>query len=97
MLKPYKSNKQWIYNCRHADKKYSRYDAHRFIDKCFLQGLVGDYDTCYYNDCRVKLQYVHYQDNLATIERLDNTIGHIKSNCVLSCRACNHKKKSNNI
>ena len=89
--------KQWISHCRHADKKYSRYDADRFIDKCFLKGLVEDYDTCYYPDCKIKLQYFHYQDNLATIERLDNSIGHIKSDCVLSCRACNFKRKSNNI
>ena len=38
--------RQWISHCRHTDKKYSRYDADRFIDKCFLKGLVEDYDTC---------------------------------------------------
>ena len=58
---------QWIHHCRYIDKKNSRYDADRFIDRCFLQGLVEDYDTCYYNVCRVKPQYILYQDDLATL------------------------------
>ena len=87
---------EWILNSRRCDKKYGRYDADRFIDKCFLKGLVEDYENCYYSDCNVKLQYVHFQDDLATIERLNNNIGHVKSNCVLACLKCNNLKKSNN-
>ena len=33
---------QWILNCRHADRNCNKYDADRFIDKCFLKGLVED-------------------------------------------------------
>ena len=73
------------------------YDADRSIDKCFLKGLIEDYNQCYYRDCEVNLQYTEYQDDLATIERLDNSIGHIKSNCVLCCLKCNLSKKSNNL
>lgn len=86
--------KQWISSSRQADRKYKRYDADRFIDKCFLQGLIEDYPKCYYEDCKVKLQFDEFQDDLATIERLDNTIGHMKSNCVLCCKSCNNKRKS---
>ena len=78
-----------------TDKKFNIYDANNFIDKCFLEGLIEEYPNCYYDDCKVELQYVEYQDNLATIERLNNTIGHIKSNCVLCCLKCNLMKKSN--
>ena len=60
------------------------YDADRFIDKCFLEGLVEDYKQCYYGDCEVNLQYTEYRNDLASIERIDNSIGHIKSNCVLT-------------
>ena len=70
------------------------YDADRFIDKCFLEGLVEDYKQCYYGDCKVNLQYTEYRNDLASIERLDNSIGHIKSNCVLCCLKCNVSKKS---
>ena len=87
--------KQWVNDCRSSDKKYNRYDPDRFIDKCFLQGLVEDYPNCYYEDCQVKLQYVDYGDDLASIERLDNSLGHVKSNCVLACLKCNNLKKSN--
>ena len=91
------SIKQWIFSSRQYDKMRNIYDADRFIDKCFLEGLIEDYKQCYYGDCKVNLQYTEYQDDLATIERLDNSIGHIKSNCVLCCLKCNVSKKSNNL
>ena len=84
-----------ITHSRTKDKKLNIYDADRFIDKCFLEGLVEEYKFCYYKDCNIELQYVEYQDDLATIERLDNTTGHTKNNCVISCLKCNHMKKSN--
>ena len=92
---PIKVNiEQWIFNSRQYDKMRNIYDADRFIDKCFLEGLVEDYKQCYYGDCKVNLHYTEYQDDLATIERLDNSIGHIKSNCVLCCMKCNKSSKS---
>ena len=95
---PIKVNiEQWIFSRRQYDKKRNIYDADRFIDKCFLEGLVEDYKQCYYGDCKVNLQYTEYQDDLATIERLDNSIGHIKSNCVLCCLKCNKSRKPNNL
>ena len=78
----------WISASRQKDKKFNIYDANNFIDKCFLKGLMEDYPNCYY--CNIHLQYVEYQDDLATIERIDNSIGHIKSNCVVACRSCNY-------
>ena len=95
---PIKVNiKQWIFSRRQYDRMYNIYDADRFIDKCFLKGLVEDYHQCYYGDCKVNLQYAEYRNDLATIERLDNSIGHIKSNCVLCCLKCNLSKKSNKV
>ena len=95
------SIKQWIFSSWQYDKMRNIYDADRFIDKCFMEGLVEDYKQCYYGDCKdadglgpVNLQYTEYQDDLATIERLDNSIGHIKSNCVLCCLKCNKSNKS---
>ena len=87
---------RWVYRSRQDDKEKHRYDANNFIDYCFLEGLVEDYPKCYWEDCQVKLQYIDYQDDLATIERLDNSIGHIKSNCVLACKKCNCSSKKSN-
>ena len=99
---PVKVNiEQWIFNSRQYDKMRNIYDADRFIDKCFLKGLIEDYKQCYYGDCKdavgqgpVNLQYTEYRNDLASIERLDNSIGHIKSNCVLCCLKCNKMNKS---
>ena len=82
--------KNIISQSRKSDKDKNRYDADRFIDKCFMTGLTEDYHNCYY--CKVKMQYINYSDDLATIVRLDNSLGHIKSNCVLACRKCNYSK-----
>jgi len=81
------SIRRWIIHSKESDKKYNRFDVDRFIDKCFLKELVRDYPNCYY--CKIELQYIEYNDTLATIERLNNSIGHIKSNCVLCCKKCN--------
>ena len=87
--------RHWVFDRRSYDKKCNIYDPDCFIDKCFLQGLVEDYPNCYYEDCQVQLQYVDYTDNLASIEQLDNSLDHIKSNCVIACLKCNNLKKSN--
>ena len=75
----------WLKGARQSDKTNNRYDPDRLIDKCFLKGLIEDYPTCYYEHFKTPLHYRDYQDNLATIERINNSIGHIKSNCVLCC------------
>ena len=84
----------WLQSARQGDRKYNRYDADRFIDKCFLKGVVEDFPTCYYEGCKLLSNTRFYQDDLAMIERLDNSIGHIKINCVLSCLRWNRMKKS---
>lgn len=87
--------KNMISHSKQADKKYNKYDEFHHIDKDFLEGLLDKYTHCYYDDCNVELQIMTRQDNMATIERLDNNIGHIKSNCVICCWKCNLMKKSN--
>jgi len=87
--------KNMLYSSKASDKKRGLYDPINFVDYCFIENLLDDYTHCYYEDCKCELQLVKYQDNLATIERLDNSIGHIKSNCVICCLKCNIMKKSN--
>ena len=82
--------KHWLSNSKVSDKKKKMFDIVNFIDKCFCENLIEEYPNCYY--CSIELQYKIYQSNLGTIERLKNSIGHIKSNCVISCRTCNCKK-----
>jgi hypothetical protein len=78
----------WIYHSKQNDKKYDRYDEINFIDYDFCKELIQESGKfCYY--CDIELQYIEYNSTLATIERLDNDIGHIKENCVIACRTCN--------
>ena len=81
--------KRMISHSRETDKKHNRYDADRFIDKCFIESLIDESMYCYY--CKKEMQIIEYNDDICTIERLDNNIGHIKSNCVLACRGCNNR------
>lgn len=84
--------KTMISGSRYKDKKYNRYDADNFIDKCFLEGLFEDSNRCHY--CDVEFTYNERCDTLVSIERLNNSIGHIKSNCVLACLSCNLKHQN---
>jgi len=80
-----------IRHSKFNDKKNNRYDQTNFIDKCFVKNLIEDCeDKCYY--CKCELQYIDFTGNLATIERIDNKIGHIKGNCVIACRTCNYAR-----
>ena len=80
---------------KHSDKKCNRYDEINFIDYEYLKNLIDNNDKCYY--CSCELQYTYYTNNLATIERLDNSLGHIKSNCVIACRTCNYTKVGSRV
>ena len=73
------------------DKKYNRFDIVNFIDRDFLKLLIEESNNkcCY---CTCELELIKYQSNLMTIERIDNTIGHIKSNVKIACLSCNSKR-----
>ena len=80
---------RWVRNSRRSNKNYNICDKSQYVDRDFLQGLIGEYEFCYYKDCRVKLQYACRNKDMATLDRLDDSKGYIKSNCVLSCLKCN--------
>jgi hypothetical protein len=85
----------WIFHSKQKDKLYNRLDLPNLIDTDFCKNLIEEYPNCIY--CKIELQYVLYKDDLATIERVDNTIGHIKSNCKIACLSFNASKVGNNI
>lgn len=86
--------KRIIDGSRQTDKKYNRYDPDNFIDKPFLTHLINQRKKCYWCECEL-IYDEKYASNLGTIERLDNSLGHVKSNCTLACFSCNSAKKSN--
>ena len=84
-------------NCsKSKDKKLNLFDELNFIDYPFVKNLINNCnDKCYY--CQCDLQYTYYNHTLGTIERINNSIGHIKSNCVIACRTCNLSKVGDRI
>jgi hypothetical protein len=83
----------WVSHSRTKDKKYDRYDPIKFIDKCFLEGLVEDSDNkCVY--CKCDMQFLENNNTLCTIERLDNDLGHNKDNVTLACYSCNSQRNN---
>jgi len=79
---------------KQSDNKKEHYDADKFIDMEFLTELFEESNTCHY--CSVEFTYNERCDTFVTIERLNNKIGHIKSNCVLACWNCNIKHNDQN-
>jgi len=86
--------KNMIKGSRTSDKKYNRYDEPNLVDYTFLKNLIDNTSGCYY--CHCELQYTYYTSNLGTIERINNVLGHIKSNCVICCRTCNYARVGEN-
>jgi hypothetical protein len=80
--------KLWIKASRQYDKKSGLYDPNHFIDTDFLKGLIEDSNNlCIY--CKCEMQFLEKTNNMCTIERVNNNLGHTKANCVLACFGCN--------
>ena len=84
-----------VSHSKESDIKYNRYDDSQFIDYAFCENLLKTITHCPYDDCQIRLQHKIYDSTLSSIERIDNSIGHIKTNCIICCLACNIQKKSN--
>jgi hypothetical protein len=76
------------------DIKYNRYDEDNHVDTHFVVDLLAKNPYCFYPDCKAELQYIIRRPDMATLERLDNCIGHTKNNCVIACMTCNLSRRS---
>jgi len=76
-------------NCsKTSDKKYNRYDENNFIDYDYVKKLIIESkNKCCY--CHNEVQFINYDKDLVTIERNNNSLGHIKGNCLIACKLCN--------
>ena len=83
-----KTINRFFYTSKSNDKKNNQLDIVNFIDRDFCKLLIEESNgkCCY---CCVELDYIHYNNNMITIERIDNTLGHIKSNVKIACFYCN--------
>jgi hypothetical protein len=91
--------KNMIHRSMRNDKKYNRiYDDADYIDEAYLNKLwINQVQLCFYQDCNciMTLDFTtttHIPTQIS-VQRLNNDLPHIKSNCVLSCLSCNLKRK----
>lgn len=86
--------RRMIGNSKRTDERLGIYDKDNFIDKKFIYKLVDKCRMkCYY--CKCKMTAGNSCKTHMSIERLNNNIGHIKSNSVLACLNCNIRKVGN--
>lgn len=83
--------KSIIHHSKWWDIKKNRFDESNFIDIEFLQSRFNESHDCYH--CKREMTLIDYTDSLCTIQRLDNSLGHTKSNSVLACLKCNLQRK----
>jgi hypothetical protein len=79
---------------KQTDKLKNRYNKDEFVDNLFLQKLIKESNNicCY---CAETLNYEKRNARLATIERIDNSIGHTKNNVKIACFTCNVSRVGN--
>jgi hypothetical protein len=82
---------QWIHCQKYHDIKSNRYNSEEFITYDFCKNLIEEsHHLCCY--CSVPLQIKIRKNDLMTIERIDNAIGHMIGNCRIACFRCNVSK-----
>ena len=86
--------KRMIRDAKAKDLKYNRYNEQDHVDSPFLEKLHNSQQSlCIY--CHSMMDWiVRNKGNGMTLERINNDIGHVKSNCVLACHHCNSMKRS---
>ena len=91
-----RSSDEWqkriVRDAKRFDKLKGIYNPAESIDTEFLLGLNEKQRTrCFY--CEIPMaQHNRNIPQGLTLERLDTSKGHIKSNCVLCCKRCNSKR-----
>jgi hypothetical protein len=82
--------RKMVISTRQSDILYNRYVPSEHINYEHLKELLFEsMQKCYH--CGNDMQLEHYKDDLCTIERIDNSRGHVIGNCVFACRTCNYK------
>ena len=70
-------------------ERHRLFQVDEFIDREFLKRMRKDQNNlCHY--CKIIMQSEHRREHDGlTVQRLDNNIAHVKTNCVLACYKCN--------
>jgi DNA polymerase II small subunit/DNA polymerase delta subunit B len=86
-------------NTRISDTAKGLYDKESHINTKYLLILkFKSGDKCYHCNCDLDWDNLKHtrRDRQVTLQRIDNTKGHIKGNCQFACFSCNVKKRMEN-
>ena len=82
------------YRCQDLEK--SKYNDLEFVElKDVVQKLIQCKMICFYCQEKVKLLYLQVRDPKQwTLERIDNQIGHTRTNIEIACLSCNVRRRT---
>lgn len=80
------------------DEKWNIYSEYHFMKPEHVTALLEECKyTCYYCQCALKQVYTSRDPEQWTLDRIDNTMGHNKDNVLISCLACNLKRRNRSV
>lgn len=94
-----KEIKKKISSYRQQDICKNKFDADMFVSlEDVILKLVECKLICCYCRCKLQLLYQNTREESQwTLDRIDNDLGHIANNVVISCLACNLKRRTTNM
>lgn len=93
-----KNIKSKINGYKNQDNKKKNYDEFNFVSIANVLNLFKEQNlNCYYCQEKCLLFYKFVRENKQwTLDRIDNSIGHVSNNVILSCLHCNLKRRNTN-
>jgi hypothetical protein len=80
------------------DDKWEIYSEYHFVTPEHVTTLLDACKyTCYYCQCALKQEYTARDPQQWTLDRIDNTMGHNQGNVLISCLACNLKRRNRSV
>ena len=81
---------------KNQDKLKNKYNTNEFINiNQIIQSLIDCNLNCIYCNNNMFILYNNVRDpSQWSVDRIDNSLGHINNNYVLSCLSCNIKRKA---
>lgn len=80
------------------DEKWEIYSEYHFVTAEYVSQLLTDCKfMCYYCQCALKQEYTARDPQQWTLDRIDNTMGHNQGNVLISCLACNLKRRNRTV
>jgi len=87
-----------LHGYKTQDDKWGIYSEYHFVTPEYVMTLLNDSKyTCYYCKGSLKTVYTARDPLQWTLDRIDNTMGHNQGNVLISCLACNLKRRNRSV